>query len=56
MNKKFVEIDADTFDAIEKIAHDNGFDSVEKFLTRFALDFSSGCSVTIRKKLTERAA
>lgn len=46
MKKKFVEIDADTFAAIEKIAQETGFESVEKLLKQFALDFSSGCVVS----------
>lgn len=48
MRKKFVKIDEATYDALVKVAHDNGFDSVEKLLTEFAEDFSTGCSVTLK--------
>lgn len=51
MEKKFVEIDEATYDALTKVAHANGFDSVEKLLTKFAQDFSSGCSVTLGSSL-----
>ena len=46
-NKVFVEIDSETFNNLEKIAGDNGFDSVEKLLAQFAENFSRGCSVTL---------
>ena len=45
--KQFVEIDETTLLALEKIASDNGFESVEKLLTAFAKGFSTGCSVTL---------
>ena len=44
---KFVEIDDSTYSNLEEVAKRNGYDSVEKLLTQFANDFSSGCSVTL---------
>lgn len=45
--KKFVEIDPKTYRALEAIAKEHGCSSVEELLTRFAENFSRGCSVTL---------
>ena len=45
--RKFVEIDEATYNQLEAIAKKNGCDTVEKLLTDFASDFSTGCSVTL---------
>ena len=50
MSKKFVEINEKTLAELEKIAKDNNFGSVEELLTAFAMNFSSGCSVTLSLK------
>lgn len=47
MHKKFVEINDTTLLALEKIAKESGFTSVEELLTAFAKNFSTGCSVTL---------
>ncbi len=47
MNKRFVEIDEETLERLEKVAEANGYPSVEKLLTEFAIQFSTGCSVTL---------
>ena len=47
MKKQFIEIEEATFSALEKIAHENGYESVEKLLGAFAENFSTGCSVTL---------
>ena len=47
MHKKFVEIDDATLLDLEKIAKENGFASVEELLTAFAINLSTGCSVTL---------
>lgn len=51
MAKQFVEIDPETYKALEKIAHDNGLNDVEELLSAFAKNFSIGCSVTLPLKL-----
>lgn len=45
--KQFVKIDPVTFRSLEAIAKENGCPSVEDLLTKFAKDFSRGCSVTL---------
>jgi len=47
MKKQLVEIDEETFKQLEAVARENGFNSVEEFLTEFAYQFSRGCSVTL---------
>lgn len=44
---KFVEINEETYNQLAALAEKNGFDSVEKLLTNFANEFSTGCSVTL---------
>ena len=44
--KKFVEIAPETYRALEAIAKEHGCSSVEELLTKFAENFSQGCSVT----------
>ena len=51
MNKQYVEIAPDTYCALERIAQENGLESVEDLLTIFAENFSTGCSVTLPLKL-----
>ena len=51
-SKVFGEIDSETFVNLEKIAADNGLESVEKLLSQFAEKFSIGCSVTLGDKNT----
>ena len=48
MSNQFVEIDQETLERLEKVAKANGYSSVEKLLTAFALQFSTGCSVTLQ--------
>ena len=48
MSNQFVEIDQETLARLEKVAEANGYPSVEKLLTAFALQFSTGCSVTLQ--------
>lgn len=43
---KFVEIEESVYHGLEKVAAENGYPSVEKMLTEFAVRFSQGCSVT----------
>lgn len=45
--KQFIEIEPDTYRALQAIAKENGCPSVEILLTKFAENFSSGCSVTL---------
>ena len=46
--KTLIEIDAATYAALEKVAKDKGFSTVEELLTAFAKNFSTGCSVTLK--------
>lgn len=51
--KQFIEIATDTYRSLESIAKKSGCTSVEELLTKFAVDFSTGCSVTLtRAKIT----
>ena len=45
--KTFVEIEPETYRALEALAKEHGCSSVEELLTKFASDFSNGCSVTL---------
>ena len=49
--KQFIEIADETMNALEQKAKDNGFTSVEELLEAFAKDFSTGCSVTLKRKV-----
>ena len=44
---QFVEIEPVTYEALLSIAQKLGFATVEKLLTEFAKNFSTGCSVTL---------
>lgn len=46
----YVEIETATYALLEQVARDNGIATVDELLTRFALDFSHGCSVTLSGK------
>ena len=47
--KRFVEIDDATYKALSIVAKSKGFATVEELLTAFAKNFSTGCSVTLKK-------
>ena len=47
MFKQFIIIDDSTYEALLAIAKRLGLNSVEKLLTEFSKNFSSGCSVTL---------
>ena len=49
--KRFVEIDDETMKSLEAKAKENGFSTVEELLEAFAKDFSTGCSVTLKKQV-----
>lgn len=49
--KTFVEIDDDAYKALEEKAKEKGFSSVEELLEAFAKDFSTGCSVTLKRNV-----
>lgn len=52
--KRLVEIEETVYSNLEKVAAENGCATVEELLTKFAENFSTGCSVTLRAK-TEAA-